>query len=541
MSRRFACGNIATDMLSYKIARQSPLPVLWLTLGTIANASHVSNMYTKTAAISFSILLAIMAGSFAQFDAEDVGINDYRHWTTSDGKRSDIRLRLVDQSRHGVRLQREDNNKIITLPLSKLSLDDRQFLKQSESKSASTSSPNDPRESTGDWPQWRGVHRDGISSERNLLKQWPSGGPNLAWTIDGLGEGFSSPAIMGGKIYLLGTEGNEEYVIALQLNGKAAWKSRLGTKAGGGGYPGPRGTPTVDGDHIYAIGSDGTLGCFRREGGVEIWRKNLKNDFGGRIGRWDYSESPLVDGDKLICSPGGDQATMVALNKSNGTVIWNGSAAELSVSQDGYTTAAYASPIVAMISGTRQYITFLHGGIVSFSAIEGQPLWHYDAPANGTANCSTPVTKGDFVFAASGYGTGGGKARISRRGRSWNVEEVYFVNKMQSHHGGFVLVDDFLYGTNDSVLLCIDWNTGAIKWQDRSVGKGSIAFADGMLYVRGENGELALVEATPTGYREKGRFQQPDRSNKRAWPHPVVAAGKLYLHDWDRLLCYELR
>jgi len=465
----------------------------------------------------------------------------FRFWTTSDGTKSGTRLKLVNQNDTAVQLQREDNDKLVVFKIKGLSDADQKYV---ASLMASNQAPDTtPLASESGWPQWRGPNRDGVSIETGLADQWPSEGPRLEWSITGLGEGYSTPSVAGDRVYLLGTSGNTEQLHCLNLDdGKMVWSAPLGQKAGVG-YPGPRGTPAIDGDAVYAMGSDGTLVCADLVRGRVRWQKNLKQ-FGGRHGEWGYAESPLIDGDKLICTPGGDRSTLLALRKINGTPMWQGAAGELSggdQSAKAYTTAGYSSPIVAEISNVRQYIVFLRGGVVGFDANTGQPLWHYDAPANQTANCSTPICFENAVFAASGYGTGGGKANISGKGKNWNVDEKFFVNKFENHHGGFVLVDGFIYGTNNSVLMCVDWKSGDILWQDRCVGKGSITYADGNLIVRGERGEVAMVEATSESYRERGRFKQPERSDQNAWPHPVVANGKLFLHDWDRLFCYDLQ
>jgi outer membrane protein assembly factor BamB len=297
----------------------------------------------------------------------------------------------------------------------------------------------------------------------------------------------------------------------------------------------------VDDDRVYAISSDGKLACLDSARGEQKWLKDLKKEFGGRSGGWAYTESVLIDGDVLVCTPGGEDATLVALNKKSGSLIWKASIAGLPGKKRAYSTAGYSSAIVAEISGVKQYIQFLSGGVVGIKASDGAFLWHYDKPANGTANCSTPIVHDGCVFAASAYGNGGGMARITGEGSRFNAEEAYFLSAMQNHHGGMVLVGDHVYGTNGSSLLCVNFKTGKIAWQDRCVGKGSVAYADGHLYVRSESGPAALVEATPEGYKEKGRFNQPERSSQRAWPHPVIAGGKLYLRDWDRLFCYDIK
>src|SRR5262245_59216974 len=392
----------------------------------------------------------------------------------------------------------------------------------------------------GDWPAWRGPDRTGLSAETGLLKQWPKDGPQLLWKITGLGDGFSTPSVASGRLYLMGTKDKTEMLRVLDArDGKEAWAIEVGSMVGG--HPGPRCTPTIDGDVVYALSSDGKLICADRADGTVRWRKDFKKDFGGKVGGWAYSESPLIDGDVLICTPGGDTATIAALNKKTGDPIWKAAVQGLKVKKRAYSTAGYSSVIVAEVAGMKQYIQFLDGGVVGVSAKDGSLLWHYDEPANGTANCSTPLYKDGAVFAASAYGTGGGKVRLTREGDKFQATQEYFVKPLQNHHGGMLLIGDHIYGTGGNTLMCVDFKTGKIVWQERSVGKGSVAFADGHLYVRSEKGPVALVEATPAGYKEKGRFDQPDRSAKEAWAHPVIAGGRLYLRDWDILLCYSIK
>ncbi|WP_153555483.1 PQQ-binding-like beta-propeller repeat protein [Roseimaritima sediminicola] len=508
------------------------------------------------------LLLCLLWGAFAGSLSAKQTDAPYRYWTTADGKRSGVRLKVIQANATHVRLQREDSGKQVTFALDRLSAADQRYLRTRQT--AATAPPSAPPSAaaadadqtpTADasarassasaehWPQWRGPQRDGKSPATGLLQRWPEAGPPLLWSVDGLGQGYSAPAVVEAVLYVLGTRDEGEYLFAMAVDdGRLLWESPLGAKAGGGGYPGPRSTPTVDGDRVFALGSDGTLVSVQRSSGQRLWSANLQQDFGGQRGHWDYAESPLIDGTNLICTPGGPRQTLVALNKNNGRLVWSSAVGPaLGQASEDYVQAGYASCVLGSFAGTRHVIAFLHGGVVGANAKDGSPLWHYDAPANGTANCSTPVVQDGSVFAASGYGTGGGRAEIVRRGRQWNVQEKYFVNKMQSHHGGFVLHQGHLYGTNDSVLLCVDWESGRIRWQDRCVGKGSISYADGHLYVRGEDGEVALVEASPKKYRERGRFMQPERSGGKAWAHPVIAGGRLFLRDGPQMLCYQLR
>ncbi|HEV3258513.1 MAG TPA: PQQ-binding-like beta-propeller repeat protein [Gemmataceae bacterium] len=389
----------------------------------------------------------------------------------------------------------------------------------------------------GDWPGWRGPDRTDVSTETGLLQEWPAGGPKLVWKATGLGGGFTTPSIAGGRIYLMGSKGREEYVMALDAkDGKHLWSTKVGAVGLNRGpqNPGPRSTPIVDGDFVYTLGSDGDLVCVTRAKGKTVWHKHLVQDFGGKPGNWAYAESPLIDGDVLVCTPGGSSATLVALDKKTAELIWKAQV-------PGRNAAGYASAIVAQVGGVKQYIQFLAGGVVGISAKDGKFLWSYNKTAGRGTVCSTPIFHDQCVFTASGYNVGGGLVKLTADGNDVAAEEVYFTKAMVNHHGGIVLVDGYLYGTNNATLLCLDFKTGKTKWQDRSVGKGSLTYADGRLYVRGERGGVALVEATPDGYKEKGRFNPPNRSSKPAWPHPVVAGGRMYLRDGDVLLCYDVK
>jgi outer membrane protein assembly factor BamB len=388
-----------------------------------------------------------------------------------------------------------------------------------------------------DWPAWRGADRTGVSAETGLLQEWPAGGPKLAWKATGLGGGYSSPAVVGDRIYTMGTRDKDEYVLALTADGKPVWATKVGPIAKGGPptatYPGPRATPTVDGDRVYVLGSDGDLVCVDTAG-KEQWRKNLEKDLGGKRGIWDYSESPLIDGEVLVCTPGGPAASLAALNKKTGDVIWTAT-----VPEGG--EAAYSSPVIAEAGGQKEYVQFLRKGIVGVAAKDGKFLWLFGREPTST-NCCTPIVHDGHVFESHAGPGGSGCALLKLTPDAPGYQEVYAKKKaLDNHHGGVVLVGDYLYGTTGQVLACVELKSGDQKWSDRSVGKGSIAAADGRLYVRGEKGTMALVETTPAGYKERGKFEQPNRSKWPAWPHPVIANGKLYLRDDDVLLCYDVK
>lgn len=387
-----------------------------------------------------------------------------------------------------------------------------------------------------DWPAWRGPERNGISKEQGLLKSWPEGGPKLLWKTTDVGEGFSTPSIAAGVLYVMGNKDQEEFVFAVDVNaeGKQLWKTSLGAiRHQGAGYPGPRSTPTVDGPLLYTLGLNGDLACLDAKSGKIIWRHDLVGKFGGAIPTWGYSESVLIDGPWLLCTPGGSQATMAAFDKASGKLVWSSGVG------DG---AGYSSIIKAEIGGTKQYVQFTAEALIGIAAADGKPLWRYDAPTNGTANASTPLVAGDKAFASSGYGTGGGAANISKSGSVFTAEEAYFTKQMKNHHGGMILIDGYLYGSDDpGVLTCLDFATGKTMWRERGPGKCSIVAVDGMLITRSEQGKVCLVKVSPKMAEIISEFEQPDRTDKPSWAHPVVANGRLYLRDQELLQCFDLR
>jgi outer membrane protein assembly factor BamB len=386
-----------------------------------------------------------------------------------------------------------------------------------------------------DWPQWRGPNRDGISTETGLLKEWPTNGPPFLWLVHGIGSGFSSISIVGNHLFTMGDGQETSFVHALNLTTrKLQWSSKVGRP--GGDHPGTRCTPTVSGDLVFALGQWGDLVCLKTADGSEVWRKSMKKDFGGEMmSGWGYSESPLVDGDRLICTPGGAKGTLVALDKKTGERLWQ--------SKDFADRAAYSSVVPADLGGVHQYVQLTDASVASVAADDGRLLWKAKRRGS-TAVVPTPIVKDNFVFVTSGYGAGCNLFKVTAEGGQFTTEEVYANKNMINHHGGVVLVGDHLYGYSDRRgWVCLDFKTGDVVWEKQGIGKGSIVCADGHLIMRSEEGKgmVALVEATPEGYKEKGRFPQPERSNRNSWAHPVVCGGKLYLRDQDVLLCYDLK
>ena len=384
-----------------------------------------------------------------------------------------------------------------------------------------------------DWPQWRGPSRTGISTETGLLRQWPAGGPPRVWSASNLGAGFGSLAVRGDRIFLQGMRNSQSVVSALnRADGKLVWARNLG--AAGDNYqgPGPRGTPTVDGDRLYALTENGDLAALRVQDGSVVWQRNILKDFGGRNLGWLISESPLVDGDQVIVTPGGRGAGMVALDKMSGKTIWT--TKELS------DEAGYASAIVADVQGVRTVMTLTAEAGIGVRASDGKLMWRHRAVANNTANIATPVFFDNKVFYSSAYGTGGALLGLRAESGEVRAQEIYFTRGMQNHHGGLVLVNGYLFGFDNSILTCLEFATGKMMWQHRSVGKGSLSYADGHLYILSENNVVGLAEATPAGYREKGRFTIADQG-WQSWAHPVISGGRLYLRNQGMLTAYNIQ
>jgi outer membrane protein assembly factor BamB len=391
----------------------------------------------------------------------------------------------------------------------------------------------------GHWPQFRGPTRDLISPDKGLLEKWPAEGPPLLWKADGLGRGYSSVSISDGLIFTQGHFGEDEKVIALREDdGREKWAVVV-APAKTVELPGSRSIPTVDGDFLFVQSVGGTLTCLEKRTGKIVWQRNFKKEFNGVRGGYGYSESPLVDGNLVLCTPGGSDATLAAFDKKSGKIVWKSGVPHFN--HPDANTAGYASVIVADPGGVRQYIQFLKGGLVGIRASDGAYLWYEDSSANRNANISTPVYHDGYVFGASSYGAGGALVRLESKADKTSAQLVYHTMQMKSHHGGFLLWDGYLYGTDEAILTCLNFLTGEVMWEERSVGKGSVVFADGHIYLRSEGGPLALFEATPEGYRETGRFDQPHRSDTQAWSYPVVTGGRLYLRDQDILLCFDVR
>jgi outer membrane protein assembly factor BamB/precorrin-6B methylase 2 len=397
----------------------------------------------------------------------------------------------------------------------------------------------EPLSPGGHWPQWRGPERTNLSTETGLLKEWPEGGPPLLWKTEGLGQSVPSVAVAGGKVYVLGYREEKEFLTALsESDGKPIWSVSVGPAVNE--MPAMRWlsqrTPTVDGERVYAFTARGELICLATANGQERWRKNYVAEFGGQPGTWGYCDFPLVDGERLICTPGGQGATLAALDKRSGLTVWK------CVVPDA-PRATYGAVITAEISGVRQYVHQLENGIVGVAAADGKLLWHFSPFGNRSGNVHTALVRGDEVFASGGWGIGIALLKLTRDGAAFKVSEVYrSKSQLDSWLGSSVRLGGFVHAANG---VCIEWKTGRMVAQPVPVtrtSRGTMTCADGRLYHRTGNNVVTLTEVTAEGvYVKRGQIKIPVHSREPTWTFPVVAGGHLYLRDQDILLCYDVR
>ncbi|MFT4636828.1 MAG: outer membrane protein assembly factor BamB [Verrucomicrobiales bacterium] len=391
---------------------------------------------------------------------------------------------------------------------------------------------------TANWSQWRGPDRKDHSPDTGLLKKWPEKGPKQLWIYKNAGLGYAGPAIVDGKLYTMGAREKKTILMCLDAaSGKELWASELDEELENDWGNGPRCTPTIDGAFVYALGGRGTLISAKIADGSEVWKVNLVKDFGGKVESWGYTESVLVDGDRLICTPGGSEGALLALDRKTGKKIWQSE--ELTVK------AQYASPIVVEHAGVRQYIQLFEKDFAGFEAANGKVLWKSDFPKGKVAVIPTPIYEDGIVYITAGYKAG---CKAIKLGPNHEVETIYEHDDMSNHHGGVILVDGYLYGYHSSRggWTCQNFKTGKVEWTDRTLGKGAIGYADDMIYCVGErDGKVILADASSKEWKAHGEFtldpQTEIRSDRGAiWVHPVILNGRLYLRDQDLIYCYDV-
>lgn len=392
-----------------------------------------------------------------------------------------------------------------------------------------------------DWPQWRGPDRTDVSKETGLLKSWPQGGPRLLWTFTDAGSALSGPAIVGDRLYSMGADDANDCIYALDLNNqRKLWSTPIAGRFANDWGDGPRSTPTVDGERVFGINGAGVLICVEASSGKKLWSVDLRNDLGGEMMTgWGYSESPLVDGDQVVCTPGGARGAVAAFDKKTGKLLWR--------SKDFKDLAAYSSLMATTVGGVRLYVQMTGDSVAGIAAADGKLLWRTER-SSPTAAIPTPIVSGNSVYFTSGYDTGCTLIELSRAGGAIQARQVYANKNMVNQHGGVVRVGDHLYGYSDrGNWICQELKTGRVVWRSSKLGKGSITCADGCLYCYSEDeGTVVLLEATPRAWTERGRFTIPQETKMRRkqgkiWTHPVVANGKLFLRDQELIFCYDVK
>lgn len=406
--------------------------------------------------------------------------------------------------------------------------------------------------SAEDWLQWRGQDRANRSTETGLFESWGADGPELEWMAEGVGGGYASVSVMGRGIFTTGNTGGKQSVVAIDgATGKVVWTQPITGKEPKHGYGGSRCTPTIDGDRLYAVSSDGRIVCLRVRDGSELWSRDFQDWDGKMMSGWGFSESPLVDGANVICTPGGQRGVVVALNKMTGKQVWAAVLNNTPADQGGPDLkqgAGYASPVISNGGGVKQYIQLVGRGLIGIRASNGEVLWRYARVGNTTANIPTAIVDGDYVFTSTGYNTGSALLKLSSKGRRVGAEEIYWLEgrELQNKHGGMTLVDGHVYcghGNGDGKPICIEMLTGKPAWGPvRAKGKGetSLIYADGHILYRRQDGTLILTEATPDEFKVISVFE-PAFQEKESWAHPVIANGRLYLREQDKLMCYRLK
>ncbi len=388
-----------------------------------------------------------------------------------------------------------------------------------------------------EWPQWRGPNRDGVSTETGLMKSWPEGGPPRAWLFEDCGVGYSAPAIVGDRLYTMGARNDEEQLIAIDVaTGKEAWQAPIGKMLENNWGDGPRGTPTVDGEFLYALGAQGNIICVRARDGSVVWTRAMA-DFGGKIPTWGYSESPLIYDDKLLCTPGGEEGAIVALDKATGKELWQ--------MKDVTTGAHYSSIVKADRKGESECVQLLADQVLGFNPDDGKVLWSEPWPGM-VAVIPTPIVRNNFVYVTTGYGVG---CMLLEIGDDHSVKRIYDNKIMKNKHGGAILLDGHVFGHSEGTAwVCQDFKTGEAAWREReALEMGSIAYADDRFYCLGEDGgEVVLIEPSTEGWKEHGRFKLDPQTDQRKqagkiWTHPVICDGRLYLRDQNLLFCFDVR
>lgn len=417
-------------------------------------------------------------------------------------------------------------------------------------------------ETAFEWPQFRGPRRDGVSRETNLLKSWPEGGPALLWKRAGIGRGYSSPAIKANTLYITGDIGDELTITTLDLAGTPGWSASNG-KAWEKPYPGARATCTLEGSYLYHMNAHGRAVCLNAVDGTEVWSVSVLERFGAPNIQWGISECLLIDGERVIVSPGGSKALMAALDKKTGETAWSTEPLRfqrahrfggkpVNPPEPDTDKAGYASPMLIETGGRRLIAGCSARHVFCVDADAGKLLWTQPVFARYEVIGAAPVLCGDSVFFTAPDKFGGRLFRIAANRDSVSLEQAW-ETAVDNCHGALVLVDGRLYGSGYRRLnawVCLDVETGSTQYSTTDWMKGSVTYADGRLYALAEDGLMSLLEPTDTAFQVRGQFHLRDsgdgqpgkgKANKDVWAHPVVCNGRLYLRDHDTLFCYDIR
>ena len=392
----------------------------------------------------------------------------------------------------------------------------------------------------GDWPCFHGPKRDNKSPETGLLKAWPEGGPKRLWTASGIGHGYSAVSVTADRIFTAGMIEKETHVFALDLSGTIVWRRPNGKSWQAGerqrwamGHAGSRGTPTVDGDTVYHLGEMGRLAAFDARTGDERWHLDLLETFKAPRPKYGFSESVLIQGNRLFCCPGGTEGYIVALDKRTGRTLWTNAEIKDPI--------GYSSPVLCTVDGVEQLISLSAARVFAVRPDNGKLLWDYEFANSRKNNVTDIVVKDGLVHAASPYGKGSVLLRPRRKadGR-FAVESVWTNKLLDNHHGGVILLDGHLYGAGHQSRgwTCLEFRSGRKLWQ--SPGKGSLTYADRMLYCLDERGTLSLVRPTPEKWDAVSSFKVPSGGKGLHWAHPVISRGRLYVRHSGKLYAYQV-
>lgn len=482
-------------------------------------------------------LLALLAPAGAEERAEKTPTGPLRNWTDASGQHH-VKAALIEATADAVRLKKADGDEI-EIPLEKLSDLDRRWIAHLQAvgkgagtgragagKAAASGKTAASSAASPEWPNFTGPNYDNRSPDTGLLKEWPSGGPKLLWKADGLGQGYSSAVVADDTVFVTGEINGHLLIFALDGSGQPKWRTDQGPDHWGD-HPGSRAAPTYDSGRLYVLGSTGGLGCYDARKGQRLWAHSA-GEFNGRPSHWGYAESPLIYGKLAIFKPGGPNC-IVALDKATGRNVW--------ASQGLAAGAEYSSCIPVELGGQTLIVTGTSLGIAAVNARTGGLVWGNPFAAKNTANCPTPLFSDGYIFWAVGYHQGGICLRLAANGA---VAPAWTTKEMVCHHGGYVIDKGYIYGNNDTSWSCLELKTGRKMWSDRGVGKGSITWADGMLYLFSENGgRAALATCSPEGLAIRGHVEV--QGEGPSWAHPVVIGGRLYLRYDQTLYCFNVK